>query len=218
MFLWVDGSGDTRSKTQTLTDVGSLVDVPFYCGVGAHVAFGRNVKDEHYDMCVEAGIKIAGTNGEVAAGQWEYQIGICNGIEIGDQMYMARYILQRVCEKHGLYATFDPKIIGGDWNGAGCHWNLSTKLMRAPDTGRVEIKRVVDRLSATHGSHIAVYGEGNHETASIDKFSFGVADRGASVRIPRQTDADGYGYIEDRRVAANCCPYLVAGTIANTIC
>ena len=57
---------------------------------------------------------------------------------------------------------------------------------------------------------------GKHETASINEFSYGVANRGCSVRIPRDTDAKGYGYFEDRRPASNVDPYAATGKIMKT--
>jgi glutamine synthetase len=68
-----------------------------------------------------------------------------------------------------------------------------------------------------------VYGKGNekrltgkHETASIHTFSYGVANRGASIRIPRDTEKKQCGYFEDRRPASNIDPYVVAAKIAQT--
>lgn len=116
---------------------------------------------------------------------------------------MSRYILMRVCEDFQVFCTLHPKpIVEGDWNGAGLHTNVSTKKMR--EAGGLEtIKQAIYKLGAKHQEHIQVYGEGNelrltgkHETASINQFSFGVANRGASIRIGRQTEADGYGYFE----------------------
>ena len=57
---------------------------------------------------------------------------------------------------------------------------------------------------------------GLHETAHWSKFTYGVADRGASVRIPRQCELDGCGYLEDRRPAANMDPYTVTALLAET--
>jgi len=195
---------------------------PFYCSAGAENAYGRRVADAHYRACLYAGVKVSGTNAEVMPGQWEYQVGPCVGITSGDDMTMSRYIMHRVCEDFGVVCSFDPKPIAGDWNGAGCHTNFSTKEMRE-DGGFAKIIEAVEKLGKKHLEHIAAYGEGNerrltgaHETAPITKFSYGVAHRGASVRIPRQAKLEGKGYFEDRRPASNMDPYVVTAKIVKT--
>lgn len=195
---------------------------PYYCGAGAEKAFGRRIVESHYRACLYAGVKIAGCNGEVMPGQWEYQVGPCEGIQAGDHLIVSRYILSRVCEDFGVRLSLDPKPILGDWNGAGAHTNYSTEAMRN-DGGWEHVLVVVDKLRQRHLEHIGVYGVGNekrltgaHETAPMHAFSCGIAHRGASVRIPRDTFTGRKGYIEDRRPASNMDPYIVTAMIVKT--
>jgi glutamine synthetase len=195
---------------------------PYYCSAGFGISIGRPVADDHYVKCLAAGVKIAGQNAEVMPGQWEYQIGPCRGIEIGDHMTMGRYIMLRVTEAHNCIVSFDPKPMEGDWNGAGCHTNFSIKSMREKGGYDVIIK-TCEAFGKVAKEHVTEYGEGNekrltgkHETCSIDQFKFGVADRGASIRIPRDAEKKGMGYMEDRRPAANCDTYRVVARIMKT--
>ncbi|KAL3871903.1 hypothetical protein ACJMK2_039875 [Sinanodonta woodiana] len=199
---------------------------PYYCGIGVTGAFGRDVVEAHYRACLYAGIKIAGCNAEVMPSQWEFQVGPCEGIDIGDQLWVARYILNRVAEDFGIGVSYDAKPITGDWNGAGAHTNYSTKSMREPG-GMKAIDEAIQKLSKHHDRHIKAYdpneGKDNmrrltglHETSSIENFSAGVANRKASIRIPQQVFEDGMGYFEDRRPASNCDPYAVTEAIVVT--
>ncbi|KAI3747532.1 hypothetical protein L6452_10005 [Arctium lappa] len=201
---------------------------PYYCGVGAEKAFGRDIVDAHYKACLYAGINICGVNAEVMPGQWEFQVGPSIGIAAADELWVARYILERVAELAGVIVSFDPKPIPVSFLVIGMEQELTliigitTKSMRE-EGGYEAIQKAIEKLRLRHEEHIAGYGEGNerrltghHETADISTFSWGVAKRGVSIRVGRDTAKDGKGYFEDRRPGSNMDPYVVTSMIAET--
>jgi len=196
---------------------------PYYCAVGYQNVAGRDIIEEHMDACLRAGLGITGINAEVMLGQWEYQC-FGEGLKVCDDLIVSRYLLYRVTEKHQVVATLHPKPIQGDWNGSGMHTNFSYPYLR--DVGGKEyIEKLLDLYGEYHEEHISNYGAynelrltGAHETASIKEYSYGVSDRGCSIRIPIFTVNDDWkGYLEDRRPASNADPYKIVHLIVKAI-
>ena len=197
---------------------------PYYCSVGSGKAVGRALVDEHLDECLAAGLNVEGINAEVMLGQWEFQIFAKGAADAGDQIWVARYLLERAGERYGYSINWHCKPMKGDWNGSGMHANFSNTIMRT--CGNKEtFEKICEEFRPDVDTHISVYGADNdqrltgfHETQHISEFSYGVSDRGASIRIPVSTVEDGWvGRLEDRRPASNADPYKVAAVIVKTV-
>jgi len=200
---------------------------PYYTGVGYKNvgSIARELAEKHLELCLFAGINHEGINAEVAKGQWEFQIFGKGSKTAADQMWIARYILMRLCESYGVDIELHCKPLGDtDWNGSGMHCNFSTEYLRTVG-GKDYFESLMKVFEKNLFDHIAVYGPdndkrltGKHETAPWNKFSWGVADRGASIRVPHSFIKNDYkGYLEDRRPNSLGDPYQIASAVLKSI-
>ena len=195
----------------------------YYCGVGNGQVNGRLFVEQHMENCIMAGIEITGINAEVMLGQWEYQVLGKGKLKSGDDLWVSRYILNQMSEDYGFNIEYHPKPVTGDWNGSGLHCNFSNTKMRE-EGGKQYFDAIFKTFESRHIEHIKCYGSSNdmrltgeHETQSIHKFSWGVSDRGASIRVPISTEKEWKGYVEDRRPASNADPYRIINIINESI-
>ena len=197
----------------------------YYCSVGSEniVYHARELVERVYHWGIRSGLILSGYNAEVAIGQWEIQVGPSANIRACHELWIIRYMLKTMAEEYGYCISLHPKPLE-NWNGSGLHTNFSNQKMRHKKQNESDLDAkgydyivyYCNQLSASHRETMTKYGEdnqlrmtGGYETASYDNYTYGVANRGCSIRIPRNVFINQCGYIEDRRPASNADPYLI---------
>jgi glutamine synthetase len=206
---------------------------PYYCNIELikssnkeydiyNINETRKYTELIFNKCLDLDLGVTGWNLEVAPGQTEIQV-FGNYIKACDDLMMLRFLCHKVLSEYNLLPNFHPKPLGSKWNGSGLHTNISTKYTRE-ENGYEIIKKYMNYFENKHRNHILEYGNENHlrltgihETSSLDKFSYGIASRSSSIRIPRETYINNRGYFEDRRPCAWADPYKIASIIIDTI-
>lgn len=183
-----------------------------YCFVNRN-GIERQIISELRLQCLTYSIKITGFNAEVSPYQWEFQI-LGKGVQICDQLYMVRYILDTIAEKYNYKVVYEPKPYK-NISGSGCHVNFSTKSSRTSTIGYNVLEKYIDNFKENHMKLIECCSQQNKErlsgkceTAKWDTFSWGVGTRNTSIRVPNETFKNQCGYLEDRRPGADIDPYL----------
>ncbi len=199
---------------------------PYYTGVGYKNVgdVARDIVEEHLDLCIAAGINHEGINAEVAKGQWEFQIFGKGSKTAADQVWVARYILAACARSTASTSSSIASRSAATGTAPACT-RTSPPSTCAKKGGKEYFEKLMAAFDKYRNEHIAVYGPDNHlrltglhETQSIDKFNYGIANRGASIRVPHSFVNNGYkGYLEDRRPNSAGDPYKIASRILQTM-
>lgn len=99
---------------------------------------------------------LAGSSPQDTSGQWSYSLGPCSGLELGDQLWVSRYLLQRLTERHEVLSSIEPKPVPGDWSGNGAPVKYSTKGTREQGKGWSVIEQH-SRLLQVRPTLLSVY-------------------------------------------------------------
>src|SRR5699024_12540853 len=84
----------------------------------------------------------------------------------GDEIWVSRYLLDRLTEKYNYYIEYHPKPIKGDWNGSGMHANFSNSILRSCGC-RGTYEKICEAFRTVAEEHIKVYGEYNNERLKV---------------------------------------------------
>ena len=221
-----------ETKTGTVIDAHHVWIKPgtTFCGQSKYSIDVHKLMRTHAEWCLEASIMFAGYNLEEAPGQYKFKIGprIGNASELGglpikgescilkvcDDLIMARFLLHKVCELYALMPVFEPKPFVEE-NGSGCHTDFAVSFIRNADKKEKSKKRLEKFIEILKFGHTQVmedelYGVGNKKRLCGKHGAIDYKHFTGSIRIKT-----GNEYIQDKRPAANCNPYIVANYLCS---
>ena len=188
-----------------------------YCGIGTGAVIGREIALKHYRACVYAGLTMSELCTTGLPSQWRFEMGPTEGLRASDELLLARFFLDSLCEQNALKPLYHPKP-KRKCRGSACTVKYSNDQTRKED-GLTEILLIVHSLSESHAEHMPHFGKDNEkrldgtDASSFHEFVYGTGDKKASVNIPSIVFFEKKGYFEDRRPGANCDPYAVTALI-----
>lgn len=181
---------------------------PGWPGLSGAPANCRSFAEQHLAYCLHAGVKIAGMAAPHAYALLTYEVGPCLGVAMGDELWMSRYILLRLAQRHNVGVSWDPHHAPGEGGSLACRVKFSTAETRQPGIGMFAMQQQIANLEALHMQHMLAYGAGRARQLP-GGFSCGVSNNTCTIMIPSKALIGRCGYYVDRRPGANMDPYLV---------
>lgn len=174
----------------------------YYCGVGKSRVNGRHIVEKHMEICIAAGLQITGMNAGATLGQWKFQILAHNYIQACDDLWLARFLLERTAEQHGMDISYN-------YNECSLCTNFSTTYTRGYGIDDDMLLDIFHSMKESHHEDINQYGV--NEKTEPEKFSMAGSGFAASCRVPIENEIPTY--LEDRRGVATADPYRIAKII-----
>ncbi|XP_062579089.1 glutamine synthetase-like [Saccostrea cucullata] len=221
-YVVMRDDGKPASYDNKTYDYSSLI---IYCSIGhehdRNVGIERDLSIKHLQACIYAGIYVSGCIRENGPSQWEYQVGPCLGVTVGDHLQMSRYILLRLAEMYGLRVTLKAAPVSGEAFFSGGHLNFSVRKMREKGgikfinhaievlskSDPLPLLQLYDQTLEKDNSERLANKSGHWHPRQDDFVVDGENKVFTTIRIPPLVAAEGRGYMEDRRPPSSVDPY-----------
>ena len=171
----------------------------------------------------QMGISVHSSHHEVAPSQHEIGLRFADALTMADNIMTFRLVVKEVAQEHGIYATFMPKPIQGEW-GSGMHTHVSlfegdrnAFFDAADDNHLSKVAKAFIAGVLAHAREITAVSNQwvNSYKRLIEGFEapvfvvWGKANRSALVRVPQaKPNKEQSTRIEYRAPDPACNPYL----------